>query len=80
MHFPGLCPQKLAGAKRFRVRSRLAGPLLRVELARGAAGSKLPAKESGPARRDRTPKATGVAWGRARKEFFKIDGATRECL
>ena len=38
MHFPGLCPQKLAGAKRFGLRSRLAGPLLRVELARGAAG------------------------------------------
>ncbi len=34
MHFPGLCPQKLAGAKRPEVASRHAGPLLRVELAR----------------------------------------------
>jgi hypothetical protein len=34
-------------AQRFGVRSRLAGPLLRLELARAAAGSKLPANESG---------------------------------
>ena len=45
--FSGISPQKVAGAKRFGVRSRLAGPLFRLELARGAAASKLPAKESG---------------------------------
>jgi hypothetical protein len=52
--------------------------LLRLELARGAAGSKPPAKESG----SKLPHSKGhwSGTGKSEKEFFKNERTIRECL
>jgi len=74
VHFRGLYPQKLAGAKRFGVRQLAAAFAGRA--CSGAAGSKLPAKESG----SKLPHSKGhrSGPGGSKKEFFKIAGTMRE--
>jgi hypothetical protein len=72
MYFPGLCPQKRAVPKRFGVRAAAAG-------CRFCGSSLLGVLPEASFRRRkaaascRTPKATGVAWGKSKRDSSKMN-------